>query len=74
MLDFDEAKPFSDRSEDEVFLPYSDSHQRAMRDAIVGYCPAAYDEQFQPESRSITRMQFWTAHQAWRLQTTEGVS
>ncbi|MDH3032561.1 MULTISPECIES: hypothetical protein [Methylobacterium] len=64
MLDFDEEKSFFERTEEEFFQPYADSHQRAMRDAIIGGSMAVYLEQFQLQSRFITRMQFWRAHQA----------
>ncbi|KQT96094.1 hypothetical protein ASG60_20670 [Methylobacterium sp. Leaf469] len=72
MLEFDETKPFLDRSEEELWQPYADSHQRAMRDAVVGCCPAAYDEQFQPSSRLITRGQFYRAHEAIAFANYEG--
>lgn len=64
MEHFDNATPFFDRSEDEMWHPYADDYQRAMRDAVIGYSPAVHDEQFQPQSRFITRWQFWGAHKA----------
>ena len=72
MLDYDTEKSFFERQEEEFFQPYADSHQRAMRDAIVGSSMAVYLEQFQPQSRSITRMQFWGAHQAVAFANYQG--
>lgn len=64
MSDFDTTTSFFDRSEDELWNDYEDDYQRAMRDAVVGYCPAAYDEQFETRSRFIARSELCTAHQA----------
>ena len=72
MLDYDDEKSFFERPEEEFFLPYADSHQRAMRDAIVGSSMAVYLEQFQPQSCSITRMQFYVAHQAVAFANHQG--
>lgn len=55
-----------------MWYPYDDEHQRVMRDAVVGCCEAAYDEQFQVESRFIRRMQFWGAHQAVAFANYQG--
>ncbi|KQP14690.1 hypothetical protein [Methylobacterium sp. Leaf93] len=72
MEDFDQAIPFFDRSEDEMWHPYTDERQRAMRDATVGCSMAVYLEQFQPQSRFIRRMQFWGAHQAVAFANYQG--
>lgn len=64
MLDFDKEKTFFEREEEELFLPFADSCQRAMRDSIVGSSMAVYLEQLQPQSKFIRRMQFVRAHQA----------
>ncbi|KQO73438.1 hypothetical protein [Methylobacterium sp. Leaf89] len=72
MFEFDDATPFLDRSEEDIWRPYADGHQRAMRDAVVGCCPAAYDEQFQPSSRFITRGQFYRAHEGVAFANHEG--
>ncbi|KOX60083.1 hypothetical protein ADL19_03615 [Streptomyces purpurogeneiscleroticus] len=64
MTEFDNTTSFFERSEEDMWRPYADDLQRTMRDAVVGCCPAAYDEQFQPSSRYITRRQFYAVHEA----------
>lgn len=64
MTEFDNSTSFFERSEEDMWRPYADDFQRALRDAVVGCSPAAYDEQVQPSSRYITRRQFWAVHEA----------
>ncbi|TNC07351.1 hypothetical protein FF100_32670 [Methylobacterium terricola] len=72
MLGFDSTVPFNKRSDEDLWRPFSDPCQQALRGAVVGRCPAAYDEQFQPQPHFITRPQFWIAHQAVAFANHQG--